>query len=758
MRCPSLILAPLIGLVLSASFSGGQELTPTAKKLLKERETLAKTIWAPEQVAQNYEASITRLWDNLRAVRSGSAAAVFREIQCDRWTLPNEASRTQLALGIEKRTFDASNSRILNRKQFAAWVKDFESNGFRLLECEFHHSAFQQATEKKAAESQIDFLLNLENRAQTGGQRLTVTGQARVVWAEAPDQSQIKAQEIEVRQLSVLRAALQAGFVRAATFERRENEFQSAHPVLLRDLDQDGDAEIIIPRWNRRYDNQLTNAKPQLVDSAFLTHWKAQEECGLLADINGDGQVDYVTVVKQQGLTVYLGAKGGTFPDPGQVIFQDDQLLAPMALTAGDIDGDHDLDLFLTQYKPSYVKGQMPTPFYDANDGFPSYLLQNDAGKFSDVTAQSGLGSKRFRRTYSATLVDLDADRDLDLTVVSDYAGIDVYENDGGGKFSDISDKFRPNRLFGMGQSIADFDADGRLDLLAIGMSSSTARRLDSLGLGREDRKDYRTFRAAMGYGNRMYLRKGNGFVQSLTNSQVARTGWSWGSSAFDFDNDGTRDVYIANGFRSGKSSRDYCSNYWCQDLYAGGSHENPALVPVFARSMQQLNKGLISWNGYEHNHLKLNLGGGNFENIAFLFGVSFEYDSRIALTEDFDHDGRVDLLVSEYTFLGRGFQSKLHLYLNRLKPAKNPNHWVEFVLQSSPGRSVLGATVTLETAKGTQVHPISAGDAFLSQDAPTAHFGLGQETQIQEVKVQWPGGGTTVVPTPQSDRIHLIK
>ena len=489
----------------------------------------------------------------------------------------------------------------------------------------------------------------------------------------------------------------------------------------------------------------------------FLTHWQPQEECGLIADLTADGHVDDLTVSKEGALTLYVGAVGGRFPAPGIPIFRHPQLVAPLAMTAGDMDQDGDLDLWITQYKPSYVGGQMPTPFYNANDGHPSFLLRNDDGQFVDITEGSGLAAKRYRRTYSTSFVDLDGDHRLDLVVVSDYAGLDVYRNEGNGTFKDISQHFTPNRLFGMAHSLADFNTDGELDLLTIGMSSSTARRLDSLGAGIKSRPDYQSNRAAMGYGNRMYLRQGGTFVQSPQNAQIARTGWSWGVSAFDFENDGDRDLYIANGFRSGQSSKDYCTNYWRHDLYTGDSKENPDLIPVFSQAMMELNQGLTSWNGFEHNHLKLNLSGAGFENIAFLVGASFEYDARVVLTEDFDRDGREDLLVSEYPFLGRGFQTKVHLYLNRMPLIQEASHWIEVLLRPAPQRPVIGAQITLRTSKESQIHTIVAGDSFLSQDAFTAHFGLGSQTKVEQVTVRWPGGELSSFQEPEIDRVHVV-
>ncbi len=742
----ALILASILAFVLGPALA--QELPHEAQRILQERAQLDQSVWKAEQRAQAYERAITRLWDDLRA--SDSPSNLLKQIDCDRWSYPaKSAHEDNLGLGIARTRYAGTSLANLDRAGFAFILNNYQSNGYKLAESEFHHTSFQPAT----ATSTISFLLHVV----TPTERLAITGEALVVWKGEPDGSLIRAKEIRVKSLKVLAGKKRQGFVKIATFTPRKNEFQSAHPVLLHDLDHDGDTEIIIPRWNRRYDNQLTSKKPTLADAPFLTHWQPQEECGLIGDVTADGIIDYVTVTKKGGLTLYEGASGGRFPDPGIPLFDHPRLLAPLAMTAGDIDGDGDLDLWLTQYKPSYVGGQMPTPFYNANDGHPSFLLRNDEGRFVDITEASGLAAKRFRRTYSTSFVDLDGDHHLDLLVVSDYAGLDVYRNQGDGTFTDISESFAPNRLFGMAHSLADYNMDGELDLLAIGMSSSTARRLDSFGAGIKSRPDYQTNRAAMGYGNRMYLRQGDSYVENPQNAQIARTGWSWGVSAFDFENDGDRDLYIANGFRSGQSSKDYCSNYWCHDLYTGESKENPSLIPVFSQAMLELNQGLSSWNGFEHNHLKLNLRGAGFENVAFLFEASFEYDARVVLTEDFDRDGREDLLVSEYPFVGRGFQSKVHLYLNRLPLAPDASHWIEILLRPSPGRSVIGALVTLRTTKGTQLHPIVTGDSFLSQDAYTAHFGLGSQTTVEQVTVRWPEGDVSSFHEPDIDRVHVV-
>src|SRR6185369_1540959 len=102
---------------------------------------------------------------------------------------------------------------------------------------------------------------------------------------------------------------------------------------------------------------------------------------------------------------------------------------------------------------------------------------------------------------------------------------------------------------FGMAHALADFNGDGRLDLLMIGMNSPTADRLNHLGLWRPGVAEDRSMRSRVAFGNRLLLaHAGGGFEQTSMNDFVARTGWSWGCAAGDFDNDGFPDLYIANG------------------------------------------------------------------------------------------------------------------------------------------------------------------------------------------------------------------
>jgi len=122
-------------------------------------------------------------------------------------------------------------------------------------------------------------------------------------------------------------------------------------------------------------------------------------------------------------------------------------------------------------------------------------------GNFTD-TANGGFEAKRWRRIYSASFVDLNADDDLDLLVVSDFAGVDLYRNNGHGHFTDVTREWiiEPH-AFGMSHTLADFNADGRLDFLMIGMTSPTVDRLEHLGLTRPGATEELDMRSRMTFG-----------------------------------------------------------------------------------------------------------------------------------------------------------------------------------------------------------------------------------------------------------------
>ncbi|MDQ3245985.1 MAG: ASPIC/UnbV domain-containing protein, partial [Pseudomonadota bacterium] len=161
---------------------------------------------------------------------------------------------------------------------------------------------------------------------------------------------------------------------------------------------------------------------------------------------------------------------------------------------------------------------------------------------------------------------------------------------------------------------------------------------------------------------------------------------------------------------------------------------------------------GQQSWNGFEHDVLYMNEGGKGFVNVAHLFGVAFEFDGRNVISDDFDGDGKMDLLVVEKQLVE---QSRyLHLLKNNW-PTKH--NWVGVRLaESRPGFSPLGADVRIVMAGGgEQVGRLVAGDSLQSQHAAFKHFGLGKQDKIESIEVTWPNGETTRIADPAINTWH---
>jgi hypothetical protein len=276
--------------------------------------------------------------------------------------------------------------------------------------------------------------------------------------------------------------------------------------------------------------------------------------------------------------------------------------------------------------------------------------------------------------------------------------------------------------------------------------------------LGREDFPEHQAKRMKLGYGNRMYLGGSGKLQQPFWNDSVARSGWSWGCTAFDFDSDGDEDLYIANGHMSRLTSKDYCSKFWTQDIFTGSSREDPVLASVLNECLVEMQT--ISWNGFEHNVLFMNdhhRTPGSFINVSGLMNLSHEYDSRSVLGEDVNGDGRPDLLVSHIGWEPQtgGKPHYVHFQKNQLKTSHN---WIGVQLhENGPGKSPIGARIIVRHAGGTSVRHVVTGESWRAQHSNQKHFGLGTARTVESIEVRWPSGAVSRLEKPAINRYHVV-
>jgi enediyne biosynthesis protein E4 len=731
----------------------GQRISPeTAAELasLEAREIqIDQTIWASEIKAQEHGRIIEEFWDAIN--RSTNKLSVLPDLPFAQLILPNWTTGKPLPHDAQLWE-SAGHGSSLAPGEFKKLVTNSSSNGWELQQIEFRHNEFFPATNNTLARSRFYFSAHLINKSQTN--RASLEGDIFINWsAPSTPAGAPTIESIDASSLSWMSRVGEPPFklLLAEDIVPIPNS-NYIDPLILNDLDGDGLTEIILAGRNLVY---LRNPDGSYRQEDLCTPAPGPLSAALIADFDMDGRPDFLCQ-KYEGLFLYKGLGEATFTIPPRTVFpHQPDLQHAMVMTCGDVDADGDLDLFIAQYREPYEAGATPRPFYDANDGWPAYfLLNNGRGDFSDGTVAAGLAAKRWRRTYSCSFVDLDSDSDLDLVVVSDFAGLDLYRNNGLGQFEEVTNQWSSNRhAFGMAHALADFNLDGRLDLLMMGMTSPTVERLEHLGLWRSGATHDRAMRTRMTSGNRLLLARADlGFEQTSLSDTIARSGWSWGCSVFDFDNDSFPDVYIANGLESNSSVREYEPEYWLHDQFMESPEHNPAVYLYFRTKFSRTRDRDFSYGGYDKNRFFINNQANAFLEMAHLFGVAIEEDCRNVVSDDLDGDGRVDLLVTSYSVWPAGKQT-LRVYRN-VSTAKG--NWIGFRFRENGG-SAMGARIILYFNGGSAVRALLNGDSYRSQHSRTLHFGLGSADKVEYADVFFANGNRAKINNPAINTYHDV-
>ena len=727
--------------------------------LFKERDEMNKTVWSDERKAQEHERYFISLWDELRA--ADDPFEVFKRFPVGSLNVADLGTSTTHEYDIKVGSTDGTE-KLLDQAGWSSWLDKVKAAGFQMPMSEWHHDSFSQ-TLGQLAESVVSMKLYVEQ--PTTNLRAVVSGKLKVTWQATPNaEGMFVPKTIDASELTISSRIGEPFFKELYALDIPPKK---GGPLLTYDLNRDGLPEILLPEINTIFWNLGEN---QFGGNPLHPVGIVNANTAILGDFSGDGYVDLISIglsrtqkgaIPKRGLFLYTGNKEGKFEDPIVLIKTSNPIILEGAptMTTGDIDGDGDLDVFIGQYKELYLEGAMPTPYYDALDGYPAYLLLNDGDgtSFTEVAEKAGISEKRNRRTFSSSFFDYDYDQDLDLLVVSDFAGVDLYENDGSGNFTDVTDESFYNRhLFGMAHSIEDYNNDGLLDLYAIGMSSTTARRLDHMDAGPEAFPGHNQMRASMGYGNRLYLGKAEGgFSEAGNADELARSGWSWGVGSLDFDNDGDKEIYVANGHYSNETAQDYCTYFWTDDIYRGDSQADAGLNEYFAQGIMSMMEGGMSWNGFEKNVLFMPMNDGKVRSISFLFGLAEELDSRQVTVQDMDGDGRVDIIYSchQPNHDKEKDSTVVKIIRNQMPDTGN---WVGIRLAREPGSSFWeGAKITVESAGKTRITTTISGDSHQAQHAPIKHFGLGQEEKVDAIEVIWADGKRKRLENPAINQYH---
>jgi hypothetical protein len=447
------------------------------------------------------------------------------------------------------------------------------------------------------------------------------------------------------------------------------------------DYDNDGWTDLFVTRLNARpllYRN-LGNGSFQDVAPAagFISSLPANGVAW--GDIENDGDKDlYLTSSGGTRFYLYVNNGNGTFSEQAAArgaavsgVFRYGQ-----SATFGDYDGDGYLDIHTNDWATDTSVST-------------SRLLRNlgaaNPGNFEDVTAVAGLNvfrpsrfadgstdSNAFR--YSSTFTDLDRDGHPDLAIASDFFTSQIFWNNGNGTFTDGTGAAGVGTdEDGMGSAIGDYDGDGRLDWFVSALVDLPG------GLPPHS-------------GNRLYRNNGNRtFTDQTDAAGVRNSGWSWGTTFLDHDNDRDLDLFVTNGWDTMSSDQSRL---------------------------------------FENNN-------GVFTDISNAAGVTDTNFGRGLVSLDYDNDGDLDVYIANH-----GAQPIL--YRN---DSVNENDWLKIKLQGTvSNRDGLGALVTLDpdsSATGDEmVRELNGGSNFLGHNELLLHFGLGPNmSNVDLITVAWPSG-----------------
>ncbi len=444
-------------------------------------------------------------------------------------------------------------------------------------------------------------------------------------------------------------------------------------------------------------------------------------------DFDNDSDPDLLVVRFGQNL-LYRNRGDGTFEDITAAAGLERYLNCIVAV-AFDYDLDGDLDLVLGNYfQPvnlfdPQTSRFFPESFETAQNGGGLTLFRNDGPgddgivKFTDVTEAAGLVVSGW--TLDLGHADADHDGDDDLYVAADFGTDSFFRNNGDGTMTDITEEtIGIDTKKGMNADWGDFDNDGLFDAYVTNITDE-------------------------------YMKEGNFLWKNLGDlqfSDVARetgthaTGWGWAGKFFDYDNDGWLDLYVVNGWvsQSPKPEDNYVLDVFRLIV-------DPEIDLADARNWPPMGHKTLS--GYQHNRLFHN-EGGLYRDVGKRHGLDTLEDGRGVAVADFDHDGRLDLFVTN--------SGKPPYLWRNVQPTGN--HWLELrLIGTKSNRDAVGARVRIETTAGSLVSFVNGGNGFASQSTRRVHFGLGDDAKVERLEVLWPSGLKQEFTGVAADRIYQL-
>ncbi|MCB0842446.1 MAG: VCBS repeat-containing protein [Bacteroidetes bacterium] len=428
-------------------------------------------------------------------------------------------------------------------------------------------------------------------------------------------------------------------------------------------------------------------------------------------DIDNDGDRDIFLTTDKTFNNVLLKNNGdGTFTDISEPAGIMNDSAFSMIAAFGDVNLDGFLDIFVGNYvyKSGFIIDSITyRPAGYAHECSPNFLyLSNgpdpETGEITYSEVGKSLGITDSGCTLATTFTDYDKDGDVDIMVVNDFGEWVIpnklYRNDyPANHFTDVSDSTAMNAgMYGMGIAIGDYDQDLDLDYYIT-------------NIGR----------------NGLFQYHQEGFFADVTTAAGVEDIYSedkytvgWGTVFADVDNDTDLDLFVTNGY-----------------------------VPPL--SITNNNKNIP-------NRLFINQGNLHFSEEGIHAGIATEEIGRGSACADYDMDGDMDYITVPVAVTTAGGPEKyVKLFRNDL--ANNYNWLKVKLIGTVNNRDAFGAQMKVVLADRSWLHEIQSGSSHASQNSSIAHFGLGNNSQVDSLLITWPGGKKQLVTNISANQLIEI-